>query len=113
MSKCVDNVRMLQFTNTREADGRECFLDVEGLKDVPFEIKRIFYIFGSDGSLVRGKHANRNHSLYCLIFLGKAKLRLLMKITNIRFMNSIHLTKEFICRRWFGRRCMISAKIPS
>ena len=77
MSKCVDNVRMLQFTNTREADGRECFLYVEGLKDVPFEIKRIFYIFGSDGSLVRGKHANRKSQFVLLNISGKSKVKVI------------------------------------
>ena len=28
------------------------------MKDIPFEIKRIFYIYGSDSSVVRGQHAN-------------------------------------------------------
>jgi wxcM family protein len=40
-------------------DERGHLVVVEGSKDIPFEIKRIFYIYGSDKDVVRGQHANR------------------------------------------------------
>ena len=40
-------------------DERGHLVVVEGNKDIPFEIKRIFYIYGSDKDVVRGQHANK------------------------------------------------------
>ena len=40
-------------------DERGNLVVVEGNKDIPFEIKRIFYIYGSDKDVIRGQHANR------------------------------------------------------
>lgn len=40
-------------------DERGHLVVVEGNKDIPFEIKRIFYIYGSDKDVIRGQHANR------------------------------------------------------
>jgi hypothetical protein len=41
-------------------DERGELVVVEGNQDIPFEIKRIFYIYGSDSDVIRGKHANIN-----------------------------------------------------
>lgn len=49
-------VQMLEFQ--QHGDERGHLVVVEGLKDIPFEIKRIFYIYGSDANIVRGNHAN-------------------------------------------------------
>ena len=50
--------RLLNFTE--KGDERGKLVIVEGNQDVPFEIKRLFYIYGSDRDVVRGKHANRD-----------------------------------------------------
>lgn len=47
-----NNVKMLEFP--QRGDERGHLVIVEGMKDVPFEIKRIFYIYGSDTDVVRG-----------------------------------------------------------
>ena len=52
-----NNVKMLEFP--QRGDERGHLVIVEGMKDVPFEIKRIFYIYGSDTDVVRGQHANK------------------------------------------------------
>ena len=46
-------VKMLQFRNLGDERGR--LVVVEGGQDIPFEIKRVFYIYGSDPVVVRGK----------------------------------------------------------
>ena len=28
-------------------------------RDIPFDIRRVFYMYGSDDSVIRGQHANR------------------------------------------------------
>ena len=41
-------------------DDRGSLIALEGLKTVPFEIKRVYYIFGTKKNVSRGFHAHRN-----------------------------------------------------
>ena len=50
-------VKMLDFQ--QKGDERGKLVVIEGKQDIPFDIKRAFYIFGSDKDVVRGQHANR------------------------------------------------------
>ena len=48
---------------------------VEGAMDIPFEIKRVFYIYGSDSSVIRGQHANRDSEFVLINVSGSSKVR--------------------------------------
>lgn len=41
-------------------DDRGCLVAVEGLNTIPFDIKRIYYIFNTSQGVSRGFHAHRN-----------------------------------------------------
>ena len=56
-------------------DGRGHLVVVEGGKDIPFEIARVFYIYGSDSDVVRGKHANRKSEFVLINVSGKSKVK--------------------------------------
>ena len=45
-------------------------------QSVPFEIKRIFYIYDSDFDVVRGKHANRESEFVLINVAGTSKVRI-------------------------------------
>lgn len=49
-------------------DNRGGMAVIEGLKDIPFEIRRLFYIYNTTGGKkgIRGNHANKN-SKFCLV----------------------------------------------
>lgn len=47
-------------------DERGHLVALENGKEIPFDIKRIFYIYGSERDIVRGQHANL-HSDFVLI----------------------------------------------
>lgn len=66
-------VRMLEFP--QKGDERGNLVIVEGMKDVPFDIKRIFYIYGSDKDVVRGQHANLKSQFVLVNVAGKSKVR--------------------------------------
>lgn len=52
------------------------FIEVEGLRDIPFEIKRVFYIFGKGNvGTVRGKHSNRKSEFVLYNVKGKSKVK--------------------------------------
>lgn len=70
-----NGVKMLEFP--QRGDERGQMVVVEGLKDVPFEIKRIFYIYGSDSDVVRGQHANRKTEFVLINVAGKSKVKVL------------------------------------
>ena len=44
---------------------------------MPFEIKRVFYILGSDSTVVRGKHANRKTEFVLINVAGSSKVKVL------------------------------------
>ena len=68
-----DGVKMLEFL--QKGDERGHLVIVEGTKDVPFDIKRIFYIYGSDPAVVRGQHANRKSEFVLINVAGKSKVK--------------------------------------
>ena len=69
------SVQMMEFS--QKGDERGHMVVVEGLKDIPFEIKRIFYIYGSDSTVVRGQHANKNSEFVLINVAGTSKVQVL------------------------------------
>lgn len=65
--------QMLEFT--QKGDERGHLVIVEGGEDIPFEIKRIFYIYGSDKEVVRGQHANRESEFVLINVAGTSKVK--------------------------------------
>lgn len=66
-------VQMLEFP--QKGDERGHLVIVEGELDIPFEIKRIFYIYGSDSAVVRGQHANKETEFVLINVVGQSKVR--------------------------------------
>ncbi len=66
-------VKMLNFQEKGDERGR--LVIVEGGQDIPFEIKRVFYIYGSDPDVVRGRHANRKSHFVLINVAGTSKVR--------------------------------------
>ena len=79
MPELVD-IKILRFTEKGDSRGR--LVVVEGKQDVPFEIKRIFYIYGSDADVVRGKHANRHSEFVLINVAGSSKIRVVDSAEN-------------------------------
>ena len=72
MNKYYAGVKMLTFPEFNDGG----FIEVEGLRDIPFEIKRVFYIFGKGNvGTVRGKHSNRKSEFVLYNVKGKSKVK--------------------------------------
>lgn len=65
---------MLQFGDLGDERGK--LVVIEGAQAIPFEIKRVFYIYDSDFSVVRGQHANRESEFVLINVAGKSKVRI-------------------------------------
>lgn len=69
----MNKVKMLEFP--QYGDERGHLVVAEGGQDVPFDIKRVFYIYGSAVDVVRGKHANRRTEFVLINVAGKSKVK--------------------------------------
>lgn len=57
-------------------DERGKLVVIEGGQAIPFDIKRVFYIYGSDATVVRGQHANLESEFVLINVAGKSKVRI-------------------------------------
>ncbi len=71
----MDRVKMIEFQD--RGDERGQLIVVEGAQDIPFDIRRTFYIYGSDATVVRGKHANRRTEFVLINVAGSSKVKVL------------------------------------
>lgn len=56
-------------------DDRGHLVVLEGDDNIPFDIKRVFYIYGSDRDTVRGEHANRYSEFVLVNVAGQSKVK--------------------------------------
>ncbi len=73
MENITKQAQMLEFFE--RGDERGYLVVVEGNMDIPFDIKRIFYIYGSDPDVVRGQHANRKTEFVLINVAGTSQVR--------------------------------------
>lgn len=57
-------------------DERGKLVVIEGGQAIPFEIKRVFYIYESDSTVVRGQHANKESEFVLVNVAGTSKVRI-------------------------------------
>ncbi|WP_340675437.1 FdtA/QdtA family cupin domain-containing protein [Paraperlucidibaca sp.] len=55
-------------------DDRGSLVALEAHKTVPFEIKRVYYIFGTQSGVARGFHAHRNLKQIAVCVTGKCRM---------------------------------------
>lgn len=71
----MNKVQMLEFP--QHGDERGHLVVAEGQKEIPFDIKRIFYIYGSDKEVIRGCHANRKSEFVLINVAGTSKVKVM------------------------------------
>lgn len=57
-------------------DERGKLVVIEGRQSIPFDIQRVFYIYGSDDTVIRGQHANRESEFVLINVAGQSKVRI-------------------------------------
>ena len=69
-----DMFQVLQFKDFGDERGNLVVIEGSG-KDLPFTIERVFYIYGSDSTVIRGNHANLNSEFVMINVAGKSKVK--------------------------------------
>ncbi len=83
-----DQYKLIEFVDLGDERGNLVVIEGEGM-DIPFDIKRVFYIYGSDSEVVRGQHANRETEFLLVNVSGISKVR----VDNGRETEIIELNK--------------------
>lgn len=68
-----EQYKELEFNDLGDERGK--LVVIEALKDIPFEIKRVFFIYDSEREIVRGQHANRYSQFVLINVSGTSKVR--------------------------------------
>lgn len=69
-----EQYRLIEFVDLGDERGNLVVIEGEGM-DIPFDLKRVFYIYGSDSTVVRGQHANRETEFLLVNVSGTSKVR--------------------------------------
>lgn len=69
-----DKCPILEFKDLGDERGK--LVVIEGEKSIPFAIQRVFYIYGSDATVIRGQHANRESEFVLINVAGNSKVRI-------------------------------------
>lgn len=69
-----EQYKLIEFVDLGDERGNLVVIEGEG-RDIPFDIKRVFYIYGSDSTVVRGQHANRETEFLLVNVSGTSKVR--------------------------------------
>jgi len=71
--KLLEQIKILEFADLGDQRGNLVVVEGSGIS-IPFDIKRVFYIYGSDKEVVRGQHANRKTEFVLINVSGKSKV---------------------------------------
>lgn len=72
--KLEEQYKLIEFVDLGDERGNLVVIEGDGI-DIPFDIKRVFYIYGSDSTVVRGQHANRETEFLLVNVSGTSKVR--------------------------------------
>ena len=69
----LDKVKLLNLPE--KGDERGSLIVIEENKDISFDIKRLFYMYGSNDGIIRGQHANKNSEFILINVAGSSKVK--------------------------------------
>lgn len=69
--------KKLYFEEFGDARGHLVVAEGETPEQIPFVIKRVFYIYGSDSDVVRGCHANQKSEFVLINVSGTSKVKVM------------------------------------
>ncbi len=70
----VESYRIINLQSI--SDDRGSLVVLENLNQIPFEIKRIFYVFNVQGNVPRGAHANKKSQFVFIAINGSIKIKI-------------------------------------
>jgi dTDP-4-dehydrorhamnose 3,5-epimerase-like enzyme len=72
----VLNVKVIKYSFQIHGDSRGQLIALEEFKDIPFQIKRVYYMYDTVNGVVRGKHAHKSLQQILVCIHGSCKILL-------------------------------------
>lgn len=73
--KLSEQIKVMELSDLGDERGNLVVVEGGGF-DIPFDIKRVFYIYGSDTEVIRGRHANKKTEFVMINVSGKSKVKI-------------------------------------
>ena len=69
-------MQVIKYAFQQHGDERGQLVALEGKKDIPFEIKRVYYMYNTVSGTVRGKHSHKKLEQILICIHGSCKILL-------------------------------------
>ena len=69
-------MQVVKYMFQPHGDERGQLIAIEELIDIPFKVKRVYYLYDTIADVVRGKHAHKSLEQILICITGKCKVRL-------------------------------------
>lgn len=69
-------MQVIKYVFQPHGDERGQLVSLEEYKDIPFHVKRVYYMYGTAAGAVRGKHAHKSLEQILVCIHGSCKVRL-------------------------------------
>lgn len=67
-------IRKIKFKTHRDESGT--LVAIEECRDIPFKVKRVYYMYGTEKDVVRGRHAHKSLHQVVICVHGSCKIKL-------------------------------------
>ncbi len=84
-------MQVIKYMFQPHGDDRGQLIALEELKDIPFRIKRVYYMYDTLSGVVRGHHAHKSLEQILVCIHGSCKIRL----DNGKEQKTVHLEKPY------------------
>lgn len=84
-------MQVIKYMFQPHGDKRGQLISLEEFNDIPFRIKRVYYMYDTINDVVRGKHAHKNLEQILVCIHGTCKI----KLDNGKETKIIHLEKPY------------------
>ena len=68
-----EKYKLISFNEFGDENGK--LVAIENSKNIPFDIKRIFYIYGTEENTIRGQHANKISRFVMICLSGSCEVK--------------------------------------
>ena len=100
-------IQKLEFHKRNNATGKLTFLESGKDKDIPFNIRRIYYVYDVAPGERRGFHAHKKLEQYLICIHGSCTIYWMMEVSR-RIFCSTTLVSGYTSGRVCGEKCTIS-----
>ena len=69
-------MQVIKYAFQQHGDDRGMLVALEGLKDIPFEVKRVYYMYDTGKDVHRGFHAHKNLEQVLVCIHGTCKVKI-------------------------------------